>query len=487
MSASVWVKTSNVVGDAYFKVFSVSQDGSGSTSYVYLGNSNKINDTNGWTFLSLNFIVNDFDSVGVYIDIGIEGTGIVWADAVSITESQTSAVHSVTISTDGSNHTLEYYGVDEANNAETSSCPTINCPRVSIDQTPPGNWYNSGAIRGLGGSEHEIYVYTDVQDSTSGLSVNTDRYMYSVDDEDEFGYYEDLLHCNTPWHKDEWRSLLTYPATNGLTQTTLITPKTDFCNSNWKVCKSVRFYAEDVAGNVASKDFCINGPWIKFRGEGIVRGNNYIDMLAESDEHNTDSVIELSGQIVNFFTSSRNWVVRQSTPPTDSTFNSLLTSAGSYTVLTGALQTGSDVYFVAGDYEIRNTTVPGNYDNNIFNQVVFIDGDLLISDDITINDSSTALFVVSGKVEIDKKVEDVGVAIITDQELFTAYDINEGEATKTLNFNGFYIAEKFNFQRTLQGTGNKNDPASNFIYEPKYTMQLRDYFGKNNIIWRSIE
>ena len=487
MTSSVWAKTNNVVGDAYFKVYSVSQDGSGPITYVYIGESNKVNGTADWTFLNLDFIVNDADSIGVYLDIGIEGSGTIWADAVSITESITSAVYTVNITTDGSDHTLEYYSVDVANNAEFSVCPTTNCPRVSIDQTPPGNWANSGAIRGLGGAEHEVYVYTDVEDITSGLSVNTNKYMYSVDDEDGFGYYEDLIQCNTPWHEDEWVTLLTSPATDGLLETTLITQKTDFCNSNWKVCKSVRFYAEDVAGNISSKDFCINGPWIKFRGEGAVRTNQNIDMIAESDEHNTDGLIELGGVSINFFTSSRNWIVKQSTIPANFTFSSLLSMAGSYTTLAGPLQTGSDVYHVSGDYELNNTNIPNNYDNDIFNQVVFIDGNLLITDDITIDDSSTALFIVSGNVEIEKRVENVGVAIFTDQELFTAYEISEGEATKTLNFNGIYMADKFTFQRTLQGTGNEKYPASNFIFEPKYIMQLRGYFGKNHIIWRSID
>jgi hypothetical protein len=487
MAASAWFKTDNIVGDAYFKVFSVSQDGSGPISYVYLGESNRINGTNDWTYVNLDFVVNDADSIGVYIDIGIEGSGILWIDAVTISDALTSAVHNVTISTDGSDHTLEYYSVDVADNTEVYSCPTTNCSRVSIDQTPPGNWYNSGAIRGLGGSEHEVYVYTDVRDYTSGLSTNTDRYQYTVDSQPTFGYYENLIFCNTPWRVDEWRELLTYPTVDGVTETTLITPKTDFCNSNWKICKDVRFYAEDVAGNSTTKDFCINGPWIKFRGEAIVRANQNIDMLAESEEHNTDGLIEIGGGNINFFTSSRNFIARNSTPPRNSTFNEYLSKAGSYTTLAGPLQTGSDVYYVDGDYEIDNANVPNDYDDVIFNQVVFINGNLLISDNISIDDASTALFIVSGNVEIDKSVDVVGVGIITDQQFSTAYNITEGEATKTLDLNGTFVAEKFNFQRTLQGTGNQKDPSSNFTYEPKYLIQLQGYFGGYEIKWRSIE
>ena len=487
MAASAWIKTNNVTGNAYFKMYSVSQDGSGSISYVYLGESTKITGTNDWSYVSLDFIVNDVDSIGVYMDLGIENTGTAWADAVTISESLTSANTSLTISTDSTGHTLEYFSVDVAGNSEAYSCPASNCTSFKLDQTPPGNWANSGAVRGLGGAEHEVYVFTDVSDVTSGLSMSSDIYQYTVDSQTTFGYYENLIFCNTPWHQDEWRTLLSGPAADGDITATLTTPKTDLCNSNWKVCKDVRFYAEDMAGNTSTKDFCINGPWVKIRGEGVARSNENIDMISESDEHNTDSVIEIGGQSINFFTSTRNWSVREIIEPETETFNTLLTMAGPYTTIAGDLVTTSGVYYIDGDYEINSAGTPNNYDSDVFNQVVFVNGDLLITDNISVDDESTSFFVVSGNVNVEKKVNEVGIAIFTDQDLFTSYDISEGESTKTLDFSGVYSANKFHFQRTLQGTNNERYPSSDITFEPKYLMQLRGYFGANHIIWRSVE
>lgn len=487
MTASVWVKTQSVTGTAYFKIFVVAQDGTGPMTYTQVGQSNVVSGTAGWTQLSLDFVANDANAIGVYMDLGLDSDGTLWSDAVSISDSITNATTTVTLSSDGANQTLEYYSVDRADNVELHSCPTTNCSTISIDTSPPGSWYGSGAVRSLGGSEHEVYVYTNVLDPTSGISTNTNKYMYTVTAQPGFGHFEDLIHCNTPWHQDEWESLLTYPSSNGQHDVNIVTQKTDFCDSNWKICKSVRFYAEDVAGNTATKDFCINGPWIKFRGEGIVRSNQNIDMISEPNVHNTDALIELGGNIIDFFTSSRNWIAKSIQAPKDYTFDSLLSQIGSTTPLIDDLIAADGVYYYNGDYEIDNQAIPNNYDDATFNQIVFINGDLLISNDIVIDPASTALFVVKGNVDISKQVRDAHIAIFTDGNFNTAYNLNEGEATNTIVFKGIYSANKFIFERTLQGTGNQNDPSDDFTFEPKYLIQLRDYFGENHIIWKSVE
>ncbi|MDX1702135.1 MAG: hypothetical protein R3250_16030, partial [Melioribacteraceae bacterium] len=151
------------------------------------------------------------------------------------------------------------------------------------------------------------------------------------------------------------------------------------------------------------------------------------------------------------------------------------------------LISASGTYLYNGDYEISNQEIPNDYDNVIFDQVVFINGNLRISNDIDIAPQSSALFVVSGNVEIDKNTDNVDVGIFADGMFYTAYNVNEGEASRTLNLNGVYYADEFVFQRTLQGTNNDNDPSEKFTYEPKYTIQLRDFFGERHIVWVSVD
>lgn len=488
MTASAWIKTQDVTESAYFTIYSLSPDGFGGEIATPLATSNVLTGTNGWTNLSVSLSVLPANATGVYIDIGLTGAGTIWTDAVAINSSTAIAETSVTVASDGEDHTFEYYAIDQAGNAEGYSCPSTNCAEFNLDTTPPGNWYNSGAFRGFFGSEHELYVYTMVQDATSGLSVFTDKYQYTVDEEDGFGRFSNLLHCNTSWLADNWVILISPPFSPGVDEAFLLTPKTDFCNSNWKVCKTVRFFSEDLAGNEVTKDFCLNGPWIRLRGEGVVRSNHSIDMLSEPEGDNTDGLIEISGTTIDFFTTSKDWRITNSEAPTIYDYDTwwdMVTE--SKTEITDDLVSSSGAYHKSGNFEIDNQSTPNDYDNDTFDQIVFIDGDLRISKDITIDEDSTALFIVSGDVEIEKTVTAVGIAIFADGDFYTAYNTEEGDSSQTLEFWGLYHADNFVFQRTLQGTNNDDTPSEDFNYEPKYLMNLKSFFGKNTVSWKTIE
>lgn len=136
---------------------------------------------------------------------------------------------------------------------------------------------------------------------------------------------------------------------------------------------------------------------------------------------------------------------------------------------------------------LLNSKVPNAYDSGTFSQVVFIDGDLYIEDPVEVGSTGAALFIVKGDVNIQKKVNTVGIGIIAEGDVYTAYDINEGESTGTLEFNGLLHGNTINLQRTLQGTNNDDTPSEDFIYEPKYLIKLRDFFGRNRVSWVSVE
>lgn len=490
MTASAWIKTSNVVGDAYFKMYSVSQDGSGPISYVYLGESNKLTGTQDWSFVNLDFIVNDVNSIGVYMDIGIEGTGTIWTDAVVISEALTSAVATTSITADGTDHTFEYFSVDVAGNTELSVCPGTNCVTgLDIDQTPPGDWYNSGAFRGFFGASYMLWTYTNVKDETSGLSTFTDRFQYKTELNPGYGRFDNFLSCSSTWRPDDWIILISPPFWPGSKEAYLLAPKTNFCNDNWAICKMVRFYSRDMAGNESYKEFCVNGPWIRLRGEGWVRSNTYVDMLAEGDEDNTDSVIEVAQETIDYFMSTEDWEVTYSPPPENYNYDRFWaeSDASKEEITDGMLKTDSKTYYVDGDFDIESGDIPGNFDTETFNQVIFVNGNLTIDNDLDIRNESTLLFIVKGNAEIGKTVELIDAAIFADDDIYTAYDIEEGDSTPVLELRGMFICDDFVFQRTLVGTSNNDEPSEDFIYEPKYTIQLQGYFGSHQINWRSVE
>ncbi|KKS22217.1 MAG: hypothetical protein UU80_C0011G0023 [candidate division WWE3 bacterium GW2011_GWA1_41_8] len=483
MTASVSLKTQNVSEDAFFKVYAVSQNGSGEQTYTLIGQSSTITGTNDWTRLSLNFVVNAENAIGVYLDIGLNGPGTVWSDAVVINSSTISANTSFSVATDSVNHTVVFYSVDNADNVETYSCEATikNCVTFKLDQTPPGNWMNSGAYREIPGpSNHHLYTYVTVEDLISGLSALTSKYQYQPDDKSEFGIHSDLLQCSSEWQANNWAALESGTPNDGDTTADLLTQLTDYCNSDWKICKTVKFFAEDMAGNNSTKNLCINGPWIKVRGKGIVRSNNIIDMLSEPEEPNTDGLIEAAGSTINFFTSERGWKVTNSPVPQTRSYDDYLSLVTPPTPITGTLPAATGSYLVDGNYTL---SVPNNYDSNTFDQIVFVNGNLTIDNDIKTHANTTALFVVKGDVLISKTTDNLEIGLIADGDIYTAYDMNIREVSRTLSFRGIYSADHFYFQRTLQGTNNNYIPSEDFTYEPKYAIQMKNYFSKSSVKW----
>jgi hypothetical protein len=488
MTAGIWVRTDNLTSSAYLKVYSVSLDSNSLPVYTYIGQSSALTGSNNWTKLSYNFVVTDPVSVGIYIDVGFDDTGTAWFDAAEITASLQTRSYDFTIGSDSENHKVEYYSIDRAGNTELYDCSTnLNCLTFKLDQTPPGNWHDSGAFRGVSGADHELYVYTVVDDVTSGLSTLTNKYMYHTDKEPGFGSFSNVITCAATWQPNTWVSLISPSFIAGTKSTYLLTPRTDFCNNDWKTCKTVRFYGEDLAGNTAYKDFCINGPWVKFQGGGLVRSNYNINMISEPEDDNTDGIIEAGGNVINFFTSTNNWKVLPSTRPADYDYENLFNLLRVNPTTRTSLTSTSGVYIINNNFEINNASTPNNFNSSTYNQIYFINGNLKISRDIGVSSSSTALFIVKGKVEISKSVDLVGIAIMADGDFYTAYDIAEGEGAPTLIFNGIYSANKFWFQRTLQGTNNNKYPSEDFTYAPKYITAMRAYLGTNSILWKSVE
>ncbi len=483
MNAYAWVKTENVTGSVYFKVYAVSQDQYGQQTVSLVSTSPTVTGTNDWTQIPLNFVVGVDNAIGVYMEIGMEGSGTVWIDAVNINSSLTPTT-TFTVATDGE-HVVQYYAVDKAGNIETTKSLSFK-----IDQTPPGNWRDSGAVRALFGNDHELYVWTHVDDATSGLSTLTDKFQYTTTRNNGFGRFSNIDSCNGSWQLGSWAILVSPPFFPGSHSAYIITPKVDFCDSNWKICHYTRFYAEDLAGNSAVKDMCINGPWIKVRGKGIVRANDDIDMISEAYEDNTDGLVETGGESINFFNSSADLYMNNSASPANydyDKFFSMITSSKTTIATTGNLVSNSGIYFIDGPYTVTSQKIPNNYSSATFNQVIFVNGNLRISSALQVGNSSTALFIVKGDVEIAKSVTTIKVGIIADGTIYSAYDITEGESSSALVMNGIFIADKIKFQRTLQGTHNEKYPSDEVKYEPKYALKLSSYLGTNEVQWLSTE
>ena len=162
-----------------------------------------------------------------------------------------------------------------------------------------------------------------------------------------------------------------------------------------------------------------------------------------------------------------------------------LASGSKTQIANNTLRTTSGVYYINGNFTINNASLPNSYRTSTFSQIVFINGDLTVSVDVDTANTTAALFIVNGDVKVAKAVDQLEIGIFGDKKFYTAYDVSEGEATPTLALQGIYKADEFIFQRTLQGTNNSNTPSEVFTYQPKFMVQLKQYFGNFSIKWES--
>jgi len=470
VTMSAWIKTENISQLAYFKMYSVALDQNNNLVKTYLGQSNTITGTNSWTKISKSVTLSTPNSIGVFMEVGLEGTGTLWVDGVNINKSATQQQVKLYLSVDGTN-TLQYYSVDQAGNIETVKTLTLK-----IDQTPPGNWAKIEINHEPTDREYEIMISTDVEDATSGLSSETRYFQYKV--LSDYGSYKNLMNCSTEWQSGAWEELQIYPQNDGSNTTKLKTKKVSFCDNVWNTCKAIRFKAYDLAGNTSTKEYCINGPWITTVGGGKVKANHGIDMMVEANgTSNTDGIIEVGTDRIEFFTTSVNYKARYLPKLKKHSYQDFWDTTKDKTTTT-SVEGNSGLFYINGNYIFD--TVPASLNGQTYSQIVFISGDLTINTDITIPQASTLLFIVKGDVKISKQVQNVQAAIFTDNTIYTAYDIVDGDETLMLEMKGVFAADKFVLQR---GRKKNETTTERFVYEPKYLLKMRAYTTKTQVEW----
>ena len=208
-------------------------------------------------------------------------------------------------------------------------------------------------------------------------------------------------------------------------------------------------------------------------------------MISEASEDNTDGLIELGNNLISFFSTSTDWRAANQPMETPYNYDTLWNTAKNKTPLGSTLPVSSGVFYIDGNYTVNKSQIPNQYNSAVFNAIVFINGELTIEENIEINQNSTLLFIVKEDVKIEKSVSEAHYAVITDGDIYTAYNIQEGNATPTLNLRGFYVSDQLRLQRTLQGTGNEKYPSEEFFYEPKYITKTAGFLGIESVKWLS--
>jgi hypothetical protein len=358
-----------------------------------------------------------------------------------------------------------------------------------IDTVSPKNWRNFTATRQ--GNSHTFNFGITVDDATSGLDKNNIQMQYSVDDGVTWGYYQNLTSCSSNWVSDGWISLSSQSFASGATTGTVVTPTLDVCNSNWDVCKIIKYRVPDIAGNVSEQKVCIFGAWTQTVG-GDIFSVGPIAMQSGATQTSATDIVGSGGTITNF-NSSNNWYTPNYATNTtlddiDYTHFYPKVSAQAQQLPGGRIPGISGYYHYNGNLTISSTVLSG-VASNIQNVAVilFVNGDVTINTNINLHPSTVLMIVALGDITFDKSVTSVSGIFVSDGEIDTAYN---GNTTPQITVNGMmYSLNGITLSRSLTNQDNNTMPAEKLKYMPSYLLNrnlLTLISGTSKYIWKEL-
>lgn len=173
-------------------------------------------------------------------------------------------------------NTLYYYATDSNGIRELAT----NELHFKIDTTASRNWRLFKADQN--GNDHTFDFYINVEDTASGLDSAQAQVQYSTNGGLNYGYNTPTTTCNN-FTPDSWITLTGQSFASGDDNGQLSTPTIDMCNSNWSVCKFIRFKIKDMAGNESERTICLFGAWMQAT-TGNVYSKGYIDITSSGTE-----------------------------------------------------------------------------------------------------------------------------------------------------------------------------------------------------------
>jgi len=433
---STWLKT-NVVGfGTNYEIWAKKE---GANELIY--RSPTYFDFNDFEFLNTTF-TTPVGTDGVYVYLYSIGWGDTYFDNLYLGEITTDASVDFNVSEEGE-HTILFYSEDQALNVED-----IKQESFKIDILPPSNWTNFDYVEK--GNDHTLSISIDSTDSISGLNAATAEFQYYIEGVG-WGVYKNLTSCSSEFLFDTW-SPTSVQFINEPDSATLVTPKVDFCNSNWAQDKKIKFRINDNAGNIGiSPEYNLNSPWI-LATNGDVGSNNSITFSAES----------IADHLINSYYSVSNMTSLSNIKLQN--YSSNLNTSASYYINNNSfeklpenkLQTQSGSYIFTGNITLDNPSI-NNYNKNTLCSVVAIDGTLTFSKDLILKDSNSCLvFLVTGNVIVKDTVTEIESFIITDGSF------NTGTSHSDLFIRGGVIANELILTRSLKAKENLDNPSEIF-------------------------
>ena len=153
--------------------------------------------------------------------------------------------------------------------------------------------------------------------------------------------------------------------------------------------------------------------------------------------------------------------------------------------ITGPL--GGDGGVLLWDSPMVTTTSNINYECAVCDPaVIFITGDMIIDKWIKTDSDTGLVFIVKGNITIVPTVEEVGAILISENQISSPYSSKQLKVNgSAYAFGGFTLARDFR-NNPCTGLCNKNNPAEQFIYEPKYLWLFRQLLGTSETIFEEL-
>jgi len=468
-SVSTFIKGANISGvGGFFRVYLIN-----SGSSTLLGSSSFNNGSFNWKKIGGNFYISEnSQATGMYVDLCLNGTGDSYFDLVYITKSALSQVE-IPVYKNGEN-ALNYFATDTLGNIEIS-----RLAKIKIDTRSPSNWGDFSATRS--GNAHTYSFSVSNMDLESGLKSGSGKYQYSLDNGATFGAYSNINSCRGSFLTDKWLSLSSNNFLDGTkSKVTFSTDSIDFCNSNWNLCKIIRFEVEDVSGRTSTNDICLNGSRFKTTGSNIYAFGN----ISQSSPSSFCSSYFVSGKekIENCSSDKMMYLFYYENSFNLGTFTQLLASFPDITV-SKIIPEKDGLWLIDGNYSISSNTIPAKVKNGLYKPVIFVDGTLTINSDISIANGGGIIFIVSGGVEIDKKVETLNGIFYSFDDIDTSY--NGSSAKDPLTIRGSLYGKNVSLTRQISKVVN-SDPSEAINFDPSYLINFRQYFGVVKKVYKII-
>jgi hypothetical protein len=450
----------------YFSLYALTPNGS-----QFLAETQALQGSFSWSMSSKNISALPENTIGVYVELCLSGSGRGYFDGIFVGKTQMQSVLSIPIYQNGENR-LEYFAKDATGNIEPTSTRLIK-----IDSRSPTGWSNFVSTRQ--GNEHTFMSAIDVFDRESGLKGDSAKFQYSLDAGVSWGYYSNYGACKGNFIKGGWIDI-NERYSNGDAFGRLETPAINYCNSNWKTCKTLRFSVSDISGRESTKDICLNGPWFS-TAKADIFAKGKISQNGSPGGY-TGSFFIFGGGDISNVTSNISAIF----PYFDSSLN-----IGSFEdmlflqkdiVQTSAFPSSSGVWLYSGNLSISSNTIPTSVKNATALPVLFVDGDLTINSAILINEGGGVIFIVSGDIEIDRNVSEVDAGFISFGSFDSAY--NGGANSSLLLVRGFTISNSVILSRITEK--NSNYQGEKFVYDGTYLLKFPTFFGGAKVIYKEI-